>query len=61
MVKVNYTKLWIRIIDDDMGKSKLRKASGMTTNTMVKLGKNKNVSTDVLCKICDALCVETRT
>ena len=55
MMKVNYNKLWKKLIDDDMSKSKLRKASGITTNAMAKLGKNENVSTDVLSKICDVL------
>lgn len=30
-------------------------AAGVTTNVMAKLGKNENVSTEVLCKICEVL------
>lgn len=33
----------------------LREAAGVTTKVMAKLGKNEHVSTEVLCKICEAL------
>lgn len=52
---VNYKKLWKILIDRNMLKKDLRIASGVTTNAMVKLGKNENVSTEVLCKICKVL------
>lgn len=52
---VNYKKLWKILIDRNMLKKDLRVASGVTTNAMAKLGKNENVSTEVLCKICKAL------
>lgn len=52
---VNYKKLWKILIDRNMLKKDLRIASGVTTNAMAKLGKNENVSTEVLCKICKAL------
>lgn len=38
-----------------MMKKDLINASGITTNAMAKLGKNQCVTTDVLCKICNAL------
>lgn len=43
------------LIDRDMMKKDLREKAGFTTNVICKLGKNENVSTEVLCKICDAL------
>lgn len=52
---VNYNKLWKLLIDRNMMKKDLRIATGMTTNAMAKLGKNENVSTEVLCKICEVL------
>ena len=33
----------------------LREQAGLTTNVIAKMGKNENVSTEVLCKICDTL------
>jgi DNA-binding Xre family transcriptional regulator len=50
---VNYNKLWKLLIDRNMMKKDLRIATGMTTNVMAKLGRNENVSTEVLCKICE--------
>jgi DNA-binding Xre family transcriptional regulator len=52
---VSYKKLWKILIDQDMKKKDLRIAAGISTNALAKLGKNENVSTDVLEKICLAL------
>ena len=41
------TKIW--------WKKDLGEAAGVTTNVMAKLGKNENVSTEVLCKIWEVL------
>ena len=38
-----------------MSKSQLREKAGITTNALAKMGKSENVSTEVICKICDAL------
>lgn len=38
-----------------MSKSQLREKAGITTNAIAKMGKNENVSTEVICKICTAL------
>lgn len=38
-----------------MIKKQLREQAGLTTNVIAKLGKDENVSTEVLCKICKAL------
>lgn len=54
-MKVNYNKLWKLLIDKNMMKKDLRLATGMTTNAMAKLGRNENVSTEILCKICEVL------
>ncbi len=52
---ISYKKLWKLLIDKDMKKEDLRIKSGISTNTMAKLGKNENVNTDMLVKICSAL------
>jgi len=52
---VSYKKLWRLLIDKDMKKKDLREAAGISTSSMAKLGKNENVTTDVLVKICKAL------
>lgn len=54
-MKVNYNKLWKLLIDRNMMKKDLRIATGITTNAMAKLGRNENVSTEILCKICEVL------
>lgn len=54
-MKVNYNKLWKKLIDLNMSKTQLRKQAGVTTNALAKMGKNENVSTEVLCKICNVL------
>ena len=38
-----------------MSKTALREKAGITTNALAKLGKNENVSTEILCKICTVL------
>lgn len=50
-----YKKLWKMLINRDMQKKDLRMAAGLSTNGIAKLGKNQNVLTGVLGKICKAL------
>lgn len=52
---VSYKPLWKLLIDRDMKKTELRKAAGISTSALAKLGKNENVNTDVLVKICNVL------
>lgn len=52
---ISYKKLWKLLIDKDMRKEDLRLKAGISTNTMAKLGKNENVNTEMLVKICTAL------
>ena len=51
----SYKKLWKLLIDKDMKKEDLRKATGITTTAMAKLGRNENVNIEILLKICKAL------
>lgn len=52
---VSYKKLWKLLIDRDMTKTQMRQESGITTGALAKLGKNENVNTEVLVKICNTL------
>ena len=52
---VSYKKLWILLIEKDMKKTDLRIQSGISTGALAKLGRNENVNTEVLAKICKTL------
>ena len=52
---VSYKKLWKLLIDRDMKKKDLCEAAGISHASVAKLGKNENVNTGVLEKICHAL------
>ena len=52
---VSYKKLWKLLIDKDMRKEDLRIAAGLTSTAIAKLGRNEDVSTKVLLKICQTL------
>ena len=54
-MSISYKKLWKLLIDKDMKKKDLREAAGISTASMAKLGKNENVNTEILVKICKAL------
>lgn len=51
----SYKKLWKLLIERDMKKKDLCSAAGISHASMAKLGKNENMTTDVLTKICVAL------
>lgn len=52
---VSYKRLWKLLIDREIKKTQLREAAGISTSTFAKLGRNENVTTDVLVKVCRAL------
>lgn len=52
---VSYKKLWILLIEKGMKKTDLRIQSGISTGALAKLGRNENVNTEVLAKICKTL------
>jgi len=54
-VAISYSKLWKLLIDKKMNKQDLRRATGISTASIAKLGKGENITTDVLLKICKAL------
>ena len=56
---MSYKKLWKLLIDRDMKKTDLRKVAGISSSSLAKLGKDENVTTEVLVKICTALNCDT--
>ena len=54
-MKVSYNKLWKMLIDKNMQKKDLQEAVKMSPNTMAKMGRNENISMDVLVRICKEL------
>lgn len=52
---VSYKKLWILLITKDLNKKKLMELTGIGTSSIAKLTKGENVTTSVLCRICEAL------
>ena len=52
---VSYKKLWILLIEKNMKKTDLRLQAGISTGALAKLGRNENVNTEILVKICTAL------
>ena len=54
-MKVSYNKLWKILIDKEMKKMDLLAAVEMSPNTLAKLGRNEDVSLDVLRRICEYL------
>ena len=54
-MSISYKKLWKLLIDKDMKKKDLQYAAGISAASVTKLGKNENVNTEILEKICTAL------
>ena len=52
---VSYKKLWKLLIDKEINKKKLMQLTGIGSSSMAKLTKDENVTTEMLCKICEAL------
>lgn len=54
-MKISYKKLWKLLIDKDMKKKDLAEQADISSASIAKLGRNENVNTDILLKICVAL------
>lgn len=52
---VSYKKLRYRLVDEKLTMAKLMRMSGITDYAMRQISKDKDVSTEVLTKICAAL------
>lgn len=55
MLTIDYKPLWKLLIDKNMIKEDLRKAAGLTSTAISKLGKNEPVHLTIILKICTAL------
>ena len=54
-MKLSYKKLWKLLIDKELMKKDLAGKAGISLASIAKLGRNENVNTDILLKICVAL------
>ncbi len=54
-MKISYKPLWKLLIDKGMRKQDLQSAAKISAGSIAKLGKDENITTDVLIKICNAL------
>ena len=54
-MKMCYKKLWKLLIERDLKKKDLQVMAGISSASITKMGKNENINTDILVKICDAL------
>ena len=54
-MRISYKRLWKLLIDREMMKKDLAEQAGVSTASIAKLGRNENVNTDILLKICVAL------
>ena len=54
-MSICYKKLWKLLIDRDMKKKDLQRVAGISAASLTKLGKNENISTEIIQKICMAL------
>ena len=52
---ISYNKLWKLLIDRGMKIGELKEKANISSSSMAKLGKNENVNTDILIKVCAAL------
>lgn len=52
---ISYNKLWKLLIDRKIKKGDLQKLANISGSSIAKLGRNENVNTDILLKICRAI------
>jgi len=52
---ISYKKLWKLLIDKNMNKSELQKASGISWTSITRLNRGENIGTDILLRICQVL------
>ena len=55
---ISYKKLWKLLIDKNMSKQDLMQSAEICKATVSKLNQGKNVTTDVLLRICSSLSCE---
>ena len=52
---ISYNKLWKLLIDRGLKRTDLKDMCGISSASIAKLGKNENLTTTVLTKICTGL------
>lgn len=52
---ISYKKLWKLLIDKNLKKRDLQNMASISGSSIAKLGRNENVNTDILLRICTAL------
>jgi DNA-binding Xre family transcriptional regulator len=52
---ISYKKLWKLMIDKEMIKKDLRIGCNLSTDSMAKLAKNRNLNTEILVRVCNFL------
>lgn len=52
---MSYKMLWKLLIGKNMKKKDLQRLAGVSASSITKLGKNENVNTEIIEKICVAL------
>lgn len=54
-MSVSYNPLWKLLIDKKMTRSEMRVGAGISTRVLAKMGKDENIRTEALSKICTYL------
>ena len=54
-----YKRLWKQLIDKEIKKTELSEMANISMTSIAKLGRNENVNTEILNKICSALKCDT--
>lgn len=54
-MNITYKKLWNLLLDKGINRTILQNMTGISSASVAKLGRNENVNTDTLLKICSAL------
>ena len=52
-MKLSYKKLWVKLVERDLKKTEFARKAGISSASLAKLGKDANITTDVLLKICE--------
>lgn len=55
MMAICYKRLWKLLIDRDLKKKDLVEMADISWSTVTKMGRDENVSSEILVKICSAL------
>lgn len=49
-MKLSYKKLWVKLVERDLKKTEFARKAGISSASLAKLGKDANITTDVLLK-----------